>query len=46
MKTLLATAFAALTLATPAQAFTQSEIRAWGASFREAGAMAWPAGGG
>ena len=24
-------------LATPAQAFTQSEIRAWGASFREAG---------
>ena len=37
MKTLLATAFAALALATPAQAFTQSEIRAWGASFREAG---------
>jgi hypothetical protein len=46
MKTLLATAFAALALATPAQAFTQSELRAWGASFREAGAMAWPAGGG
>ena len=37
MKTLLATAFAALALATPAQAFTQSEIRAWGASFGEAG---------
>ena len=37
MKTFLATAFAALALATPAQAFTQSEIRAWGASFREAG---------
>ena len=37
MKTLLATAFAALALAAPAQAFTQSDARAWGASFREAG---------
>jgi hypothetical protein len=37
MKTLLATAFAALALATPAQAFTQSEARAWRTSFREAG---------
>ena len=37
MKTFLAAAFAALALAAPAQAFTQSDARAWGASFREAG---------